>query len=374
MRRLFHAAALISVGAAIGLGVVVVNAGASPSPLTNTNLNATGTAIGQPLPIRVAGTGFSPGSLVFVEQCDGVDPTSTGWSPTTNCDLGTSPSPAIADATGKVVFDANDPNHAFTPFKGVSPQGLFNCLSANEASLAPSNGLPDFRNCQVRVSSNNVAITADRQFFDLTLPDAPWEALAHNAGSCAGQQMLGTWKPNESNVAAPEALSTGLLKNLSTKLPIAGTCNFGGVATTLTPHSFSFKVAGSTKCTATAADAPTVGKLSVTMNETDPVTTKPYVLQAYVRRTPAVDPNAPDIALYQGTITNGEEAGMTIVGTLYEDPVVKAPKGVVTTTGYVDSHTDLTHCQAGSATISTVQIGSGTSMFGGNASGLHFGY
>ena len=59
---------------------------------------------------------------------------------------------------------------------------------------------------------------------------------------------------------------------------------------------------------------------------------------------------------------------------MFEDPIVKAPKGVVSQTGYVDDHSTLTLCKAGSATIATVEIGSGVSKFGGIASGLHFGY
>ena len=119
-----------------------------------------------------------------------------------------------------------------------------------------------------------------------------------------------------------------------------------------------------------------VGKLSITMSEINPATGKNYKLQGYVRRTPGVDPNAPDISLYQGTLSD-KSAGdgpTTVVGTLFEDPIVKAPKGVVTATGYVDDSPTLTLCKPGSATIATVEIGAGVSKFGGIASGLHFGY
>ena len=63
------------------------------------------------------------------------------------------------------------------------------------------------------------------------------------------------------------------------------------------------------------------------MKEIDPTTGKPYQIQAYVRRTPGVDASAPDIVLYQGTIAKGPGVGSTIVGTLFEDPVTKAPTG-----------------------------------------------
>ncbi len=376
MRRFLQAAALIGVGTAIGLSVVVANAGASSAPpSTRTMLNVAGDPNGQPLPVRVAGSGFSPGALVYIEQCDGTAPTAVGWSPTANCDLGTSNAPVLADATGLAVFQPDDANHAFTPFKGQSPQALFNCLSPNQATLSGVDSLPDFRNCQVRLSTSNTTATSDQQFLDLTLPDAVWEApFAHPGGSCTGQRILGKWAPAESNTPANEVLATAVLKDTSTHATLGGSCSATGIGT-LTPKAFALKVGGSTSCSATSSSAPTVGKLTIVMNEINPATGSNYKIQAYVRRTPGVDPTAPDISLYQGTISDKSlGAGNSIVGTLFEDPVVKAPKGVVSQTGYVDDHSTLTLCKAGSATITTVEMGSGVSKFGGIATGLHFGY
>ena len=110
-----------------------------------------GDAAGNPVAFTIVATGYTPGSLVNVEQCDGVSQTAPGWNPTTNCDLATSFAPVLADATGKATFLATDPNHAFTAFKGESPQSLFNCLSPNGPALSPINGLPDYRNCKIRV-------------------------------------------------------------------------------------------------------------------------------------------------------------------------------------------------------------------------------
>ena len=132
-----------------------------------------GDAGGNPVPFTVGASGYTPDAGVFVEQCDGTPSTAVGWDPTTNCDLGSSPASSLADASGNVTFNAADLNHAFHPFKGPSPQGLFNCLSPNQAS--PANGLPDFKNCQLRVSSNNSAATADQVFLD---PDAPRRAAS----------------------------------------------------------------------------------------------------------------------------------------------------------------------------------------------------
>src|SRR6478752_4596952 len=129
----------------VGLAGAVVAAGpawaataiASPAaePFT-----VPGTA-GSPNPFTITATGFTAGSNIFVEQCDGVAPTTVGWDPSVNCDLGSSPAAATADGTGAVTFDSADLNHAFHPFKGASPQGIFNCLSLNDPSA--NNGLPD---------------------------------------------------------------------------------------------------------------------------------------------------------------------------------------------------------------------------------------
>lgn len=125
-------------------------------------------AAGHLVPIEVRATGFLRNTAVFVEQCDGVSPTTTRWEPTEHCDLGGSPAAANADASGSVTFSPSDSAHAFVPFVGESPQQIFNCNSS--AGKAPSNGLPNFTNCQLRVSSNNTIATADQMFIALTLP------------------------------------------------------------------------------------------------------------------------------------------------------------------------------------------------------------
>ena len=125
----------------------------------------------------VIATGFTPGQQVFVEQCDGNAPSVPNWDPAINCDSGTSGAPVIADATGTAFFNASSFNHRFIPFKGASPQRNFNCNGLDDPPLFGSNGLPDFNNCQVRVSSNNADITNDQQFFGLVVPDNPSAAL-----------------------------------------------------------------------------------------------------------------------------------------------------------------------------------------------------
>jgi hypothetical protein len=145
------------------------NAGTITAPSGNP-FTVPGDAGGNPQAFTISATGFTAGTNVFVEQCDGTPPSAIGWSPTANCDLVSSPAPVIADGSGNVSFAAADPNHSFLPFKGISPQGIFNCLAPAQAS--PNNGLPDFDNCQVRVSSNNTTATADQVFLTMTLPGA----------------------------------------------------------------------------------------------------------------------------------------------------------------------------------------------------------
>ena len=128
-------------------------------------------ARGRPLPFTIVAAGFQPGRLVVVEQCDGKSPSAPNWSPTLNCDLGTSPAPVIAGGDGRAVFDAHDHNHAFTPFVGESPEALFSCGSPGA--------------CTVRVSTNNSTATADQVFFAIALP-RPTTAAPAAAGATSG--------------------------------------------------------------------------------------------------------------------------------------------------------------------------------------------
>src|ERR1700730_6695783 len=140
MRRISRRA----VAALVAASVLVVMAGiAFAGTITQPNTNpfpVPGDAAGNPQPFTVVATGYPPGSQVSVEQCDGTPPTAVGWTPTLNCDLGTAPAAATADAGGTVTFDKNDPNFAFRPFKGESPQSLFNCVAPGEPD--PGNSLP----------------------------------------------------------------------------------------------------------------------------------------------------------------------------------------------------------------------------------------
>src|SRR5579871_4964491 len=65
---------------------------------------------GNVVPFTVVATGFQPGANVFAEICNGRVPSDPNWRPQVDCDLGSAPPPAIADAHGKVTFTAGDPN------------------------------------------------------------------------------------------------------------------------------------------------------------------------------------------------------------------------------------------------------------------------
>ncbi len=190
MRLLKKALTVVSVGA-VGLGVIaaVAGAGSITTPPTDP-FTVPGDAAGNPKPFTISASGFDPNATVTVEQCDGTPADAVGWSPTTNCDLGSSPAAQQADASGNVTFDQNDINHAFHPFKGASPQGLFNCLAPGQAD--PNNGLPSFANCQLRVSTNLTTATSDQDFRTMTLPSAvaSKDALGNIACSATVQETI----------------------------------------------------------------------------------------------------------------------------------------------------------------------------------------
>ncbi len=138
-------------------------------------------AQGRPTPFTVVAGGFPAGSLVYVEQCDPQPISAPNWAPTRNCDIGSSPAPVIVGADGRARFEAGDRNHSFQPFVGLGPEGLFNCLTPDAKS--PKNGLPEFRACQVRVSSNNNQSTTDQVFLPIVLGNSSAPAATAKSGS-----------------------------------------------------------------------------------------------------------------------------------------------------------------------------------------------
>jgi hypothetical protein len=141
-------------------------------------------------PFTVKAEGFEPYENVFVEQCNGRPPIAEHWAPSVDCDFGSAPAAAVADADGRVTFAATDRNHAPFLFVGAGPQELFNCLPPKGA--APNNGLENYRNCQLRISSSNTAGTDDQVFLALKLPEGaragirtPPQAIVSGASTTA---------------------------------------------------------------------------------------------------------------------------------------------------------------------------------------------
>ncbi len=145
--------------------VLAVVAGAATITTPKGPVKVAADAKGNPAPFVVAASGFSPGANIFAEQCDGNAPSTPRWSATLNCDLGSAPPPAIADANGVATFNGQS---MFQPVAGPSPQHLFNCIAPGTAP--PKNHLKTYTNCQVRVSSNNSQNTQDQSFVTMVLP------------------------------------------------------------------------------------------------------------------------------------------------------------------------------------------------------------
>jgi hypothetical protein len=167
--------------AAVALAGVPAYAGTISTPPTNpftVPLNAAGTG---PAPFEIVASGYSPGTSVFVMICDGESPSTLNWSPTVNCDNGTSPQQQEAmGASGTATWNpAVSKNQDIFVFDGESPGDQFNCYYPGEldngvaysnGQIDPSDGLPSWTNCQIRVASTDAAVTTDQVFATMTLP------------------------------------------------------------------------------------------------------------------------------------------------------------------------------------------------------------
>jgi hypothetical protein len=237
--------------AVAGIALVLTGSAAyaafTAPPLTNNTFNVPGDANGIPQSFTVTANGFPSAPAVFIEQCDGTNPaTFPNWSPSTHCDIGTSPSPLPGQgASGTVSFPANDQNFGFIPVKGKTVSGGYACLSPSEALVPGIAASSQFRNCQVRVSTNNASVTTDQQFFTMVLPDGPNDTttttttttVAAPNPSCA---VDGSTLKKGSSIKISKGLlpaGTGAVK--PTKLGFAGdmtSCfNFDNVTTKIAP-------------------------------------------------------------------------------------------------------------------------------------------
>ena len=245
----------IVVGVASGSFAAITSPSGSPFVVP-------GDASGDPQAFTVVANGFAPGVQVFVEQCDGVDPTTPGWSPLFDCDLGSSPSPAISDASGVATF-AVGTGQEFVPFKGESPQTLFNCLSPNGTS--PANGLIDYKNCRIRVSTNNGAVTGDQGFLLIQLPEAGAGTTTTQAPTSTSTSPSISTSTSTTTVAPTTTTTTGA----STTTTIAPTTT----TTTIAPTTTTTTVAPTTTTTAQATTTTTTAQATTTTTTAQATTT-----------------------------------------------------------------------------------------------------
>ena len=144
-----------------------------------------------------------------------------------------------------MTFGSGDLNHRFVPFRGTSPQGLFDCLGPTDASTGSGN--PSFNDCQVRLSTNNATSTSDQVFFAIQVPSATTKLNCRISGSLTFTKPLtnvialmphGDPKPVKATkikgagtlgTAAGTACGNSHQPALSTKYPVvSGSAKFKG--------------------------------------------------------------------------------------------------------------------------------------------------
>jgi Calx-beta domain len=213
------------------VGVIAAPASATYiSPSSNPYLVQQDSA-GNLLPVDVQVNGFVSGDQVRVEQCDGVPPSTPGYVVTKHCDSGTSPSAAEANGSGVAHFPADDLNLHFTPVRGESPQSYFNCNAPGDPPLGGINGLQDFTNCQIRVSTSLIANNGDQQYLTITLPKEPT-----CSGVCMSIGDATTW---EDGVAAvPVTLSKPASTDVTATVSIGGGTAVNGTVVKVLPADY----------------------------------------------------------------------------------------------------------------------------------------
>jgi hypothetical protein len=308
VRTLARAAAIVGALVALTATATPAFAGTITQPSSNPFV-VPADAAGNPLPFTVQASGFDPNSNVYVEQCDGVSPATPGWDPTLDCDLGTSPAPSTADGSGNVTFSSNDLNHSFHPFKGQSPQGLFDCLASQDPPSVTGN--PSYTNCQVRVSSNNTTGTSDQVFFTMQLPNPSVKLSCTTKGSLSFIKPLTNVPPKK-----PKATK---VKGASTIGTAAGTAcdnsNVPASATKFPVTSGSVKFKGSlpagTNCSAVSNPHLNGTLVTVKWQGTNP---KNHKLSVAGKSTVVVSSSTVSGGTYilSGPVTVGNFAGSTV--------------------------------------------------------------
>ena len=122
------AAAGIAATSAFAVGTFTV---AHPYPMPQTSQGVLNRSA-----VDVSAGGFTPGTFVFAQLCDGLPPNSAHWTPAADC------GPASANekvpASGVVRFPGTDPNYAILVWHGsnqndkLNGEQSFNCLAPDD--------------------------------------------------------------------------------------------------------------------------------------------------------------------------------------------------------------------------------------------------
>ena len=253
--------------------------------------DATPTA-GNPQAVDVVATGFTADQNVFIEQCDGKDPSDPTWSVAIDCDFGLSPSAAIANAQGEADFVG--PGNNFQAFKNgkTEAQNKFNCIGPDDSPT--NNGKTDWTTCRIRVDVNpSGPPTGEQVFLPITLPD--YLSSLPNCGVGAGipQTVKPGQPPKPNKNIGTIKLSPGVTNTASTKavnLKLSGTLDhctgFGNAPNTKLPinggsFTATIQVPAGSACPATfVPGAPLKGKLTIKWTGTNPKTGKPSTAAA----------------------------------------------------------------------------------------------
>jgi hypothetical protein len=249
---------------------------------------------------------------------------------------------------------------------------------------------------KTRVLGGASALAIAGSMLAMTAPAA--HAAVTPAGSCGGQVGLAKIVPPLGDQTQPVVITTALLKDLTSKTAISGTCNNlvqapqlnatnGAVPATLHPKAFASKLAGNSSCAngaaAMAADAtagtayPINGKITVTMTELNALA-KPWQIQEYVSLL-GFNAAGPDVVDLGGIIIKGPSVGGAVSGNIWEDPVTKTGGTSGYNTGYELDLTNALGCADGTpnnASIAQTMFGGGstssTSLLGSTAVGTSY--
>lgn len=190
MRRLLRPLAMMA-GCLLALGLMAGSALAAtivdpPSdPFTVPN-----DASGNPDSFNLQLSGFPPNTNIQLVQCDGVDPSTPGWTPGVHCDFTTNPPAFHSDASGNMSIPAHNVR-SLIPIRGELQS--FNCLAPGDPD--PNNGNPSYTNCRLRADLTLGQVSSNQVFRVLSLqpagnggevPEVPIVAILPIVGLLAG--------------------------------------------------------------------------------------------------------------------------------------------------------------------------------------------